>query len=105
MRYVGVLLLTLTSILPRLVTLSQSRASTRKRVVEVLVFITNQKIYKKLLFLSIFYQKSVDKRCNTCYYIKAVESYGSIAQLGEHLPYKQRVTGSSPVVPTTHMAR
>ena len=27
-------------------------------------------------------------------------SCGSIAQLGEHLPYKQRVTGSSPVVPT-----
>ena len=26
---------------------------------------------------------------------------GSIAQLGEHLPYKQEVTGSSPVVPTT----
>ena len=26
--------------------------------------------------------------------------YGSIAQLGEHLPYKQEVTGSSPVVPT-----
>ena len=25
---------------------------------------------------------------------------GSIAQLGEHLPYKQRVTGSSPVTPT-----
>ena len=25
---------------------------------------------------------------------------GSIAQLGEHLPYKQEVTGSSPVVPT-----
>ena len=25
---------------------------------------------------------------------------GSIAQLGEHLPYKQGVTGSSPVVPT-----
>ena len=30
--------------------------------------------------------------------------YGSIAQLGEHLPYKQEVTGSSPVVPTTIMA-
>ena len=30
---------------------------------------------------------------------------GSIAQLGEHLPYKQGVTGSSPVVPTNHMAR
>lgn len=27
--------------------------------------------------------------------------YGVLAQLGEHLPYKQRVTGSSPVVPTT----
>ena len=25
---------------------------------------------------------------------------GGLAQLGEHLPYKQRVTGSSPVVPT-----
>ena len=28
---------------------------------------------------------------------------GSIAQLGEHLPYKQRVTGSSPVVPTHNL--
>ena len=27
---------------------------------------------------------------------------GSLAQLGEHLPYKQRVTGSSPVVSTTN---
>ena len=26
---------------------------------------------------------------------------GSIAQLGEHLPYKQRVIGSSPIVPTS----
>ena len=26
-------------------------------------------------------------------------SYGILAQLGEHLPYKQRVTGSSPVGP------
>ena len=25
------------------------------------------------------------------------EEYGRLAQLGEHLPYKQRVTGSSPV--------
>ena len=29
--------------------------------------------------------------------------YGGLAQLGEHLPYKQRVTGSSPVVPTTRV--
>ncbi len=27
------------------------------------------------------------------------ESTGILAQLGEHLPYKQRVTGSSPVGP------
>ena len=27
--------------------------------------------------------------------------YGVLAQLGEHLPYKQRVTGSSPVGPMT----
>ena len=27
-------------------------------------------------------------------------SFGILAQLGEHLPYKQRVTGSSPVGPT-----
>ena len=26
--------------------------------------------------------------------------YGSLAQLGEHLPYKQRVIGSSPIVST-----
>ena len=28
-----------------------------------------------------------------------IENYGVLAQLGEHLPYKQRVTGSSPVGP------
>ena len=27
--------------------------------------------------------------------------FGVLAQLGEHLPYKQRVTGSSPVGPTS----
>ena len=26
--------------------------------------------------------------------------YGVLAQLGEHLPYKQRVIGSSPIGPT-----
>ena len=29
---------------------------------------------------------------------------GIIAQLGEHLPYKQGVTGSSPVNPTNYAA-
>ena len=32
--------------------------------------------------------------------VNASKTNGSIAQLGEHLPYKQEVTGSSPVVPT-----
>jgi hypothetical protein len=32
------------------------------------------------------------------------EKFGSLAQLGEHLPYKQRVTGSSPVTPTRYGA-
>ena len=29
-----------------------------------------------------------------------MKTNGSIAQLGEHLPYKQRVIGSSPIVST-----
>ena len=32
-------------------------------------------------------------------------SYGILAQLGEHLPYKQRVTGSSPVGSTFEVSR
>ena len=43
-------------------------------------------------------------RVATCEYTSTHEaSYlkiGVLAQLGEHLPYKQRVTGSSPVGPT-----
>ena len=31
--------------------------------------------------------------------IQEHEIYGVLAQLGEHLPYKQGVTGSSPVGP------
>ena len=41
------------------------------------------------------------------YTIRALEILGILAQLGEHLPYKQRVTGSSPVGPIfsiKHMA-
>ena len=29
-------------------------------------------------------------------------AYGILAQLGEHLPYKQRVIGSSPIGPTLY---
>ena len=32
--------------------------------------------------------------------VRTDDKNGSIAQLGEHLPYKQRVIGSSPIVPT-----
>ena len=43
------------------------------------------------------------------YYIaRALEILGILAQLGEHLPYKQWVTGSSPVGPIfsiKHMAK
>jgi hypothetical protein len=28
------------------------------------------------------------------------DTFGRLAQLGEHLPYKQGVIGSSPIVPT-----
>ena len=40
------------------------------------------------------------------YYLSTKESgekklkYGGLAQLGEHLPYKQRVSGSSPLTST-----
>ena len=32
------------------------------------------------------------------------DSNGSLAQLGEHLPYKQGVIGSSPIVPTKDLS-
>ena len=51
-------------------------------------------------------KKGLDKRKNICYNktrrTERKQQNGSIAQLGEHLPYKQRVTGSSPVVPTKY---
>ena len=34
------------------------------------------------------------------YHFFIKEYYGSLAQLGEHLPYQQRVIGSSPITPT-----
>ncbi len=46
----------------------------------------------------IFLQKSLDKPKFLCYNNRARN--GRLAQLGEHLPYKQRVTGSSPVLST-----
>ena len=53
----------------------------------------NEKIFKKGLTndlgYDIIYKSSARRTKN-----------GSIAQLGEHLPYKQRVIGSSPIVST-----
>ena len=34
--------------------------------------------------------------------VKTGDEHGILAQLGEHLPYKQGVTGSSPVGPIEH---
>ena len=52
-----------------------------------------EKIFKNLL--------TNGKGCGIIYNVvrKTSTTYGSIAQLGEHLPYKQRVIGSSPIVP------
>ena len=59
-----------------------------------------KKAGKNELFCTIkyFFQKSIDKVKIVCYNIKA--SNGRLAQLGEHLPYKQRVIGSSPILST-----
>ena len=45
-----------------------------------------------------FFAKTLDKELPFCYNVKVPN--GRLAQLGEHLPYKQRVTGSSPVLST-----
>ena len=53
-------------------------------------------LYKKL------FKKVIDKLSQKRYTILASSirnADGILAQLGEHLPYKQRVTGSSPVGP------
>ena len=53
--------------------------------------IKNKKYQKTL-------KKPIDKSLFFCY--NNLVNYGRLAQLGEHLPYKQRVTGSSPVLST-----
>ena len=52
-------------------------------------------------------KKAVDKRIASLYTnkvgcVEAPPTNGILAQLGEHLPYKQRVIGSSPIgsIPT-----
>ena len=50
----------------------------------------NKKISKKVL--------TNKTKCGKL--LESSRDHGSIAQLGEHLPYKQRVIGSSPIVST-----
>ena len=53
------------------------------------------------------FEKPLTNRLEWCIIIYVAErcdtekNDGSLAQLGEHLPYKQRVIGSSPIVSTT----
>ncbi len=55
-------------------------------------------------FFSFFFKKVLTKLFNFAiiFFVVSDKLFGSLAQLGEHLPYKQRVTGSSPVTPTTY---
>ncbi len=64
--------------------------------------VSSVKVYQfYLIFILRFCQFSVDRAPFLRYtYFCICDVRGSIAQLGEHLPYKQGVTGSSPVVPT-----
>ena len=58
-------------------------------------------LIKALDFQGFFYvvEDDIDKKYSFGYNKKENCYSGILAQLGEHLPYKQRVTGSSPVGP------
>ena len=51
-------------------------------------------------FLNIFLYRGGRKQKRLSQPLLFFKNFGILAQLGEHLPYKQRVTGSSPVGPT-----
>ena len=53
--------------------------------------------FRANIFLK-YFAKPLDKHKIFCYNTKARN--GRLAQLGEHLPYKQRVIGSSPILST-----
>ena len=50
-------------------------------------------------FLNIFLYRGGRKQKRLSQPLLFFKNFGILAQLGEHLPYKQRVTGSSPVGP------
>ena len=59
------------------------------------------RVRKNIPKILIFFQKTLDKSGRFVYNKIVAYGCGSLAQLGERLPYKQRVTGSSPVTPTS----
>ena len=55
-----------------------------------------------IAFFKNFFKKVLTLKVKSIIIIKslmAAHKNGSLAQLGEHLPYKQRVIGSSPIAP------
>ena len=58
---------------------------------------------KEILLLRKINKKVQKNSLQTIFYLILYISglYGSLAQLGEHLPYKQRVIGSSPITSTS----
>ena len=70
-------------------------------------FCGKSRLYKAKNFLQKFRKKCLTKVPSGSIMCLVLEvrctksTDGSIAQLGEHMPYKHGVTGSSPVVPTT----
>ena len=71
-----------------ILTVGEKRVSTKKLEKNLKIF---QNFFKNLL--------TTERDCDIM--LKSPKGrHGSIAQLGEHLPYKQRVIGSSPIVPT-----
>ena len=55
-----------------------------------IITVTGLEFPLDMIFAALYYSKASRK---------SSQNYGIIAQLGEHLPYKQGVTGSSPVGP------
>ena len=72
-------------------------SSTYKKFLPILI--KSRKI--KILKILKKFKKFVDIVFYICYICIVAIAYGRLAQLVEYLPYKQRVTGSSPVSPTT----
>ena len=59
--------------------------------------------YSEYLIRTIFYKKwlqIIDTAKYKWYYLLALGRYGGVAQLGEHLPCKQGVSGSIPLIST-----